>query len=257
MNKIKKLKMLYLAATIVGAVGILFFGVLAPKAQAAVDPSKNYIYGNSFSDCNAADFVTTPATAQANNYHCIHFSTDTSTYTTGPTAGPHGETCARSPYAAEGGWQYNSKAFGILCAYFKPGTTVTQAGILDLGAAEDVGSFGFKKVTGNDTCGKGPRTQEVAINIGCLGDKYKAGDANATLNPITDAAFAIIRFLSIGVGIVLVASIVVAGIQYTTSQGNPQATANALKRIMSVGSALALYLLSYALLNWLVPGGLF
>lgn len=123
-----------------------------------------------------------------------------------------------------------------------------------------LGSFstGDKDPTA-DGCGKhtegGKSTVAVklAIDIGCKGLDYSGPE----LNPILDALFAILRFLTVGVGLVLIASIVFAGIQFTASQGNPQATANALKRIANTGLALALYLLAYALLNWLVPGGLF
>ena len=87
----------------------------------------------------------------------------------------------------------------------------------------------------------------VTIDIGCKGQG----------NPIIDAMFAIIRFLTLGAGLVMVGSIVVAGIQYTTSRGDPQATAKAMGRITSTLGALALLIFAYALLNWLVPGGAF
>lgn len=86
----------------------------------------------------------------------------------------------------------------------------------------------------------------LSIDIGCEGKG----------NPILDALFAIIRFLSMGVGIVVVGSIVLAGIQYTTSRGDPQATAKAIERITNSLIALTLFIFSYALLNWLIPAGL-
>jgi hypothetical protein len=88
---------------------------------------------------------------------------------------------------------------------------------------------------------------KTSIDIGCRGQG----------NPISLAIYAIIRFLSVGVGLVVIGSIIMAGIQFTSSQGNPQATAAAQKRIASTVGALLLYILAYALLNWLVPGGLF
>lgn len=96
-------------------------------------------------------------------------------------------------------------------------------------------------------CGSGSQTVKTAIDIGCQGKD----------NPIWDMIYAIIRFLSVGVGIVVVGSIIVAGIQYTVSRGDPQATANALKRVTNAAIALAMYILAFALLNFLVPGGLF
>ena len=71
-----------------------------------------------------------------------------------------------------------------------------------------------------------------------------------------DALFAIIRFLSIGVGLVIIGSLVVAGIQFTSSRGDPQGSANALKRVQSTFIALLLFLFTYAILNYIVPGQL-
>lgn len=94
------------------------------------------------------------------------------------------------------------------------------------------------------TCGGGP-TVKTAIDFGCRGGG----------NPIVDMTFGIIRFLSIGVGIVVVGSIVVAGIQYSSARGNPEAVANAQKRLKSTIGALFLYIFGYAILNYVIPAG--
>ena len=91
---------------------------------------------------------------------------------------------------------------------------------------------------------KNPAQITPAIDLGCRGKG----------NGILDLIFAIIRLLSMGVGLVVVGSIIVAGIQYTSSRGDPQATANAMKRISSTVIALLIYIFAFALLNWLIPG---
>jgi hypothetical protein len=98
-----------------------------------------------------------------------------------------------------------------------------------------------------DTCGggKGNTSVTTSINIGCKG----------TGNPITDLTFAVIRFLSAGVGLVIIASLIVAGIQYSASRGDPQATAQAVKRIRSAVTALIIFIFGYAILNYLIPAG--
>jgi len=106
----------------------------------------------------------------------------------------------------------------------------------------DLGSFN-NGAAGKNSCGG----VQTSLDLGCKG----------TGNPISQLLFAIVRFLSVGVGIMVVGSIIVAGIQYSASQGNPQATAAAQKRIAATVGALFLYIMTYALLNWLVPGGLF
>ncbi|MBP7837569.1 hypothetical protein KA021_02630 [Candidatus Saccharibacteria bacterium] len=59
------------------------------------------------------------------------------------------------------------------------------------------------------------------------------------------------------VGVVVVLSIVISGIQYSSARDNPQVVAAAKNRI--VMSLLALLLLMFAgsILNWITPGGLF
>lgn len=95
--------------------------------------------------------------------------------------------------------------------------------------------------------GKGEQSVKIAIDLGCKGHG----------NPVADLTFAIIRLLSIGVGLVVVGSIVVAGIQYTTSQDDPKATAAAEGRIKSAIIALLVYIFAYAILNYVIPAGFF
>jgi hypothetical protein len=85
----------------------------------------------------------------------------------------------------------------------------------------------------------------TSINLGC------AGKGNATV----DLAFAIIRFLSAGVGLVVIASIVYGGIQYTMSRGDPQATAAAVDRIRNSLLALLLFIFAYAIIAYIIPKG--
>ncbi len=102
-------------------------------------------------------------------------------------------------------------------------------------------------------CGKGDKQVQISFDIGCLGNAYNGKE----YSPILDMLFALIRFLSAGVGLVVIGSIIYAGIQYSASRGNPQSTEAAIKRVANSMFALLLYLFSFALLNFLVPGGLF
>lgn len=111
------------------------------------------------------------------------------------------------------------------------------------------GAIGLHTVpaTAKYYCGSGDKRVETSLNLGCK------GQATAVI----DLLFAAIRFLSAGVGIVIVASTVYAGIQYTTSKGDPQATAEAIKRIRNTVIALGLFIFAYAILNYLIPAGFF
>ncbi len=103
-------------------------------------------------------------------------------------------------------------------------------------------------------CGKGEHVVKVSINIGCRGESYPGSN---DVNPIIDMAFALFRFLSAGVGIVVIGSIILAGIQYSASRGNPQSTEASIKRVTNSVIALFLYLFIFAIANFLVPGGMF
>ncbi|HEX3568536.1 MAG TPA: hypothetical protein VHT70_02555 [Candidatus Saccharimonadales bacterium] len=114
----------------------------------------------------------------------------------------------------------------------------------------------FSSGKGQYWCGSGKNAVNISINIGCKGQSCQSRNTDGC-SAIIDAAFAIIRFLSAGVGLVVVASIVWAGIQYTTSRGDPGATAQAIERIRNTLIALLIYVFSYAILNYLIPKGFF
>ena len=96
-------------------------------------------------------------------------------------------------------------------------------------------------------CGEGGNAVETSIDLGCTGQG----------NPILDMLFAAIRFLSAGVGIVVVFSTILAGIQYTTSRDNPESTQKAKGRLISNVVALVVFVFAYSILNFLIPGGFF
>lgn len=83
-----------------------------------------------------------------------------------------------------------------------------------------------------------------------------SGD-NIAENPIIKLIAQVVRFLSVGVGIVVTISIVVAGIQYMASQGNPQAIQAAQSRLTNAIIALILFIFMTTIINFLIPGGLF
>jgi len=65
-----------------------------------------------------------------------------------------------------------------------------------------------------------------------------------------------IQFLSVGVGVVVLAMIIIGAIQYSASGGNPQTVAAARKKIINAILALVVYALMFALLDFLIPGGI-
>ncbi|HXB12433.1 MAG TPA: hypothetical protein VNZ45_10630, partial [Bacteroidia bacterium] len=72
---------------------------------------------------------------------------------------------------------------------------------------------------------------------------------------VTDYLVPAINFLSAGVGVVVIAMIIIGAIQYTTSGGNPQGEADARKKIFNALLALITFIFIYAFLNFVIPGG--
>lgn len=83
-----------------------------------------------------------------------------------------------------------------------------------------------------------------------------ADDTPLSENPILIYMGRLIVFLSGGVGIILVITVIIAGIRYSLARGNPQETAAAKGMIEKVAISAILYLFAFAIINWLIPGGL-
>jgi hypothetical protein len=58
-------------------------------------------------------------------------------------------------------------------------------------------------------------------------------------------------------GIIAVISLIIGGINYSTSEGDPQKTSRAKNRIINTIIAVVAYIFLYAFLNFLIPGGAF
>jgi hypothetical protein len=96
------------------------------------------------------------------------------------------------------------------------------------------------------------------FDFGCLGTNYaQTGQGPKNISPILDLTYAVVRFLSIGVGIVIAISIIMSGIQYSMSEGNAEVTQKAKSRIRSAVLGLAIYIFVFAIAQFLVPGGVF
>lgn len=89
----------------------------------------------------------------------------------------------------------------------------------------------------------------------CNGAVIRAGGTGEEHCGILDILVTIINALSALVGVVIVAVLVVAGIQYSASADDPKAVAEAKNRIKNALVALASFIFMYAFLQWVVPGG--
>jgi hypothetical protein len=118
--------------------------------------------------------------------------------------------------------------------------------------------------TTKDTCDDGPIVKpgkcadgspgvQVALPFtgsNCIQNDPKNGGAIITYLKT------ILQVLSGLVGTVIVVMLVVAGIQYITSFGEPANIKTAKNRIVNAVTALVLFLMMFAILGFLVPGGI-
>ena len=65
-----------------------------------------------------------------------------------------------------------------------------------------------------------------------------------------------LQFLSGGVGLVILLMLMIAGVQYITSAGDPVQVKSAKERVVNALTALMLFILAFAIISFIVPGGI-
>ena len=85
----------------------------------------------------------------------------------------------------------------------------------------------------------------------------KDNKSASSSNPIYATLLAIFNFMAIGVGIVVTGGIVYGAILYAASNGNAQHSQQGITIIVNSVIGLLLFIFMYAILNFIVPGGLF
>lgn len=116
-------------------------------------------------------------------------------------------------------------------------------------------SGGIVRVTVNTTqaaCANGDVELGVPLLNGqkCVSNSGEGGAIVAYLKMA-------LQLLTGGVGGVIVLMLVIAGIQYIVSAGDPGNIKKAKDRIVNAITALILFVMSYAILGFLIPGGIF
>lgn len=80
---------------------------------------------------------------------------------------------------------------------------------------------------------------------------------NTTDNPIINLLLVVINFLAVGVGLAVVGGIIWGGLIYASSNGDSGKVQQAKTIIVNAVIGLLLFIFMYAIINFLVPGGLF
>jgi hypothetical protein len=96
-----------------------------------------------------------------------------------------------------------------------------------------------------------------AASTTCGPETFFEWGCSSSDNAIIETIISIFNWASIGVGVVVVAFVIVGAIVYTTAAGNQERSKKGMEIIRNAILALILYLAMWAFLNYLVPGGLF
>lgn len=102
--------------------------------------------------------------------------------------------------------------------------------------------------------GSGDNCVTVALPISGTQKQYCGDDANGGVIMVYTKEVA--RLLSGSVGGVIVLMVVISGIQYILSVGNPSRVQSAKSRLSNAIIALVLFVMAFAIINFIVPGGL-
>lgn len=107
-------------------------------------------------------------------------------------------------------------------------------------------------------CPSGRVNQQDASKCAPLGNDC---NGNSTQKCLKQSAFIqdinkFVNFAAAAVGVVVIAMIILGGVQYSMAGDNPNATGEAKKRIINSLIALAAFIFMYAFLQWLIPGGI-
>jgi hypothetical protein len=137
------------------------------------------------------------------------------------------------------------------------GTRITVPDTVDKDAA--CGSYGgyvaptSTNSNANDCPDEGDCAKKTAFGFNC-----GAGKDNIKENVGISCLFiTVINFMSVAVGLAVVGGVTVGGIMYSTSGGSPGKTQQGVKIIVNSLIGLVLWLLLWAIIQFLIPGGVF
>lgn len=132
-------------------------------------------------------------------------------------------------------------------------TPSTPPGTCTTGGANDKGCY----LNGANCDPTNPKTvcTDPAASGGSDGTNVQCNASSCNL--IQKYIDPLVQLLSALVGVAVTISIIIGGIQYGSSAGDPQATMAAKSRIRNSLIALVAFLFLYAFLQFLIPGGLF
>lgn len=98
---------------------------------------------------------------------------------------------------------------------------------------------------------------EVALSVPIFASDGNCLAAGSSGNVITAYVILFLKLIGGLIGGIIILMLLIAGIQYITSAGNASLVKAAKDRIINAITALVLFAFMYAILNFLIPGGIF
>ncbi len=106
-----------------------------------------------------------------------------------------------------------------------------------------------------DTNNGGDKSNCVKTSI--LGSGGEYCDSSGNGGGIFLVLGIVVDILTMGVAVLATLGIIISGFQYITSSGNSQQMSKAKNRIIEIVLGLVVYGVMWAVLQWLIPGGIF
>lgn len=97
---------------------------------------------------------------------------------------------------------------------------------------------------------------QVAVGVSINGNNCVDKGTTVETNVIFVWLSSIIKFLTVGVGIAATGGVVYGGFLYLTAQGNAGKTQKGVATILNALIGIVMYALAFAIINFLVPGGI-
>ena len=91
----------------------------------------------------------------------------------------------------------------------------------------------------------------------CGGVKTNIINCSGGGNGITDVLCLAVSIFMVAVGILVAIGIVIVGLQYLTARDNEEQVRKSKRRLFHIVIGVAVYILMWPLVNWLLPNGMF
>jgi hypothetical protein len=110
---------------------------------------------------------------------------------------------------------------------------------------------------GSGSCGETAALADGGVCGSQVSDDAASKDGSSDPDLVKKYLNPAINLFSALVGVVVVMSIIIGGIQYSSSAGDPQKAAKAKGRILNAIIAILAYAFLYGFLQFIIPGGAF